>query len=101
MASEGAKVTEYPAAHTSLCEGVSIVGHFRLSMWSISIDPNLVTIIKPWGGSMISFISMYMDSGVHTKVTSELQRGNVVVEVSSYQNVTARPCAPLEIFVYI
>ena len=50
---------------------------------------------------MISFISMYMDSGVHTKVTSELQRGNVVVEVSSYQNVTACPCTPLEIFVYI
>jgi len=35
MASEGAEITEYPVAHTSLCEG-GIVGHFWLSMVDIN-----------------------------------------------------------------
>jgi len=35
MASEGTEITEYPAAHTSLCEG-GVVGHFRLSMVDIN-----------------------------------------------------------------
>ena len=34
MVSEGTEVTEYPAAHTSLCEG-GVIGHFQLSMVNI------------------------------------------------------------------